>query len=275
MEVHHHPELPHSENKHLKEYILEFLMIFLAVTMGFIAESIREHLSDSSKEKEYITGLIKDLKVDTTNLNFTISRGRLQLKGIDTLRNIPKNKLSEIKVQDSLFMYTTEYLFALNPFKSDDITMIQLRNAGGYRLIRKEGAVDSIALYESKNNMIDIQQSFLSAGVNKALDAANVVFDFNAFGKFRFLVRDVSHDSTRYPDLPLSPFVQRVWIALELKGLAYQYIEVDPYKKPQALLDVNPRGLVPAIRHGDWGCGESTVLMEYVSQQALFRSQLS
>lgn len=61
-----------------------------------------------------------------------------------------------------------------------------------------------------------------------------------------------------------SPFVQRVWIAMEAKGLQYQYIEVDPYKKPQTLLDVNPRGLVPAIRHGDWGCGESTVLMEYV-----------
>lgn len=61
-----------------------------------------------------------------------------------------------------------------------------------------------------------------------------------------------------------SPFVQRVWIALEAKGLQYQYIEVDPCKKPQALLEVNPRGLVPGIRHGNWGCGESTVLMEYV-----------
>jgi glutathione S-transferase len=66
-----------------------------------------------------------------------------------------------------------------------------------------------------------------------------------------------------------SPFVQRVWIALEAKGLLYQYIEVDPYKKPQALLEVNPRGLVPAFRHGDWGCGESTVLMEYVSPYSL------
>ncbi|KAF3193568.1 Glutathione S-transferase [Orbilia oligospora] len=39
----------------------------------------------------------------------------------------------------------------------------------------------------------------------------------------------------------------------ELSGLEYQYIEVDPYK-----------GLVPALAHGDWGCYESTVLMEYV-----------
>ena len=80
-----------------------------------------------------------------------------------------------------------------------------------------------------------------------------------------------SHPSTSYTqgcdvsELTVSsPFVQRVWVALEAKGIPYQYIEVDPYKKPQALLDVNPRGLVPGIRHGDWGCGESTVLMEYV-----------
>jgi cell division protein FtsB len=38
MEVHHHP---HVEKKNFKEYFLEFLMIFLAVTMGFFAESIR------------------------------------------------------------------------------------------------------------------------------------------------------------------------------------------------------------------------------------------
>ncbi|KAJ5709666.1 hypothetical protein N7493_009957 [Penicillium malachiteum] len=60
------------------------------------------------------------------------------------------------------------------------------------------------------------------------------------------------------------PFVQRVWIALELKCIPYQYIEVDPYEKSQSLLEVNPRGLVPALRHDNWGCSESTVLMEYL-----------
>ncbi|KAK9855636.1 Glutathione S-transferase/chloride channel [Penicillium brevicompactum] len=55
------------------------------------------------------------------------------------------------------------------------------------------------------------------------------------------------------------PFVQRVWIALELKGIPYQYIEVDPYAKPASLLEVNPRGLVPALRHDNWGCYESNL----------------
>ena len=62
-----------------------------------------------------------------------------------------------------------------------------------------------------------------------------------------------------------STFVQRVWIAQEAKEMKYQYIEVDPYKKPESLLEVNPRGLVPALRHGDWATYESTVIMEYVS----------
>ena len=45
MEVHHHPDLHHNKKKG-KEYFLEFLMIFLAVCMGFIAENVREHFTE-------------------------------------------------------------------------------------------------------------------------------------------------------------------------------------------------------------------------------------
>ena len=57
MEVHHHP---HVEKKGFKEYFLEFLMIFLAVTLGFFAESFREHLVNKEKENHYIQSLISD-----------------------------------------------------------------------------------------------------------------------------------------------------------------------------------------------------------------------
>ena len=52
MEVHHHPDLHHKKKK-FKEYFLEFLMIFLAVTMGFFAESLTEHLGNKEKEKKF------------------------------------------------------------------------------------------------------------------------------------------------------------------------------------------------------------------------------
>ena len=69
MEVHHHP---HPGKKRFKEYFLEFLMIFLAVTLGFFAESLREHLTDKRIEREYIVSFVEDLKQDTASFNRVI-----------------------------------------------------------------------------------------------------------------------------------------------------------------------------------------------------------
>ena len=57
MEVHHHPNL-HHKPKPWKEYILEYLMIVLAVTTGFFAESLREHISTNEKEKRNVINYI-------------------------------------------------------------------------------------------------------------------------------------------------------------------------------------------------------------------------
>ena len=49
MEVHHHPD--HIIKKILKNFFLEFVMIFLAVTLGFIAENVRESISNHEHGK--------------------------------------------------------------------------------------------------------------------------------------------------------------------------------------------------------------------------------
>ena len=67
MEVHHHPDNHHNSKK-WKEYFSEFLMIFLAVTLGFFAENIREHLTNSAKEKEYIAGFISNYENSSRSL---------------------------------------------------------------------------------------------------------------------------------------------------------------------------------------------------------------
>jgi hypothetical protein len=184
MEVHHHPAAPHGEKKRFKEYFLEFLMIFLAVTMGFLAENLREHLSDSSKESKYISGLIKNLEVDTANLRLTIKANHEQIKGIDSLLNISKDRFAEIKVQDSLFLFSVKYLFNANDFKNDDITLAQLRNAGGYGLIRYNAVLDTIADYEGRIHNMDIQFNYLLSSLTKTLDDAKSVFDLSTVNKF-------------------------------------------------------------------------------------------
>jgi len=64
MEVHH----PHVEKKRFKEYFLEFIMIFLAVTMGFFAETIRENVTEHRRAKEFAESMVQDLREDTAQL---------------------------------------------------------------------------------------------------------------------------------------------------------------------------------------------------------------
>ena len=67
MEVHTHPIAigSHTERKKWTHYFWEFLMLFLAVFCGFLAENQREHIVEHKREKEYIRSMLEDLKHDT------------------------------------------------------------------------------------------------------------------------------------------------------------------------------------------------------------------
>ncbi|KAI0764011.1 glutathione S-transferase C-terminal-like protein [Trametes elegans] len=75
------------------------------------------------------------------------------------------------------------------------------------------------------------------------------------------------------------PFVQRVWAALEHLGIDYKYYEVDPYKKPAELLDLSPKGLVPALRLDYYdpprALNESTVIVDFLEELATSNSRRS
>ncbi|MGZ3750031.1 MAG: hypothetical protein ACXVAU_02075 [Mucilaginibacter sp.] len=84
MEVHHHPQLEHKP-KPWKEYLLEGLMIFLAVTMGFFAESIRENITNREHAEQLTMQLVTELKSDTVQLRqIDSAESKIQMR-IDTL----------------------------------------------------------------------------------------------------------------------------------------------------------------------------------------------
>jgi hypothetical protein len=190
MDVHHHPDL-HHEKKKWKEYLLEFLMIFLAVTLGFFAETIREKISESHREKDYIAGLINNIQNDTSDLKGLISRNYLELRGIDSLMKISKNYFTNNTVQDSIFFYAVQHTITLHIFQFNDLTLVQLRNAGGYSLIKASKVADSIAMYESRNNDIKIQERFVTDYYVQTWNAFKQIFDGTLTSKFFH-----SYDST-------------------------------------------------------------------------------
>src|SRR6266540_1738543 len=64
MEVHKHPHHV-THKKKWGEYLLEFLMLFLAVFLGFIAENQREHIVEHQREKKFARRLLSDLRHDS------------------------------------------------------------------------------------------------------------------------------------------------------------------------------------------------------------------
>ncbi len=180
MEVHHHPDLEHK-HKHFKEYFLEFLMIFLAVTMGFIAENIREHFTDRSKEREYIHGFITNVETDTARLADVISFDRRQLKGIDSFLMLAHAPMADNNNRRTFYRLFIKYFYNSALFKSSDATLQQLKNTGDYRLIIRDHAADSLAQYDAEINSIYTEGAYYEVYFKEIISRLDELSDMTVF----------------------------------------------------------------------------------------------
>src|SRR5664279_2485414 len=85
----HAQELHKVPGHGLKHYLFEFLMLFLAVFCGFLAENYRETLVNKEKELHYMQNMVADLKADTADLNFSIYYQQLWYNHLDSALQIP------------------------------------------------------------------------------------------------------------------------------------------------------------------------------------------
>jgi hypothetical protein len=98
MEVH-HPHHP-THKKKWSEYIIEFVMLFTAVTLGFFAENIREHLAENEKKNELLKSVSTDLKRDINQLAFHKDFDLNKIKVCDSLIDLLKKDPSKVDQQE-------------------------------------------------------------------------------------------------------------------------------------------------------------------------------
>ncbi len=140
MEVHHHSHHP----KKWKEYITEFLMLFLAVTLGFFAENVREHQIEKHREISYLKNVHEDLQLDIKNIENVISQNTVRLQAMDTLfQAINNNTISNEDVY-----YYIRNLALRATFESSHVGLDQIKSAGGLRMIKNPEIISGIQEYE-------------------------------------------------------------------------------------------------------------------------------
>ena len=153
---HHHQS--QQNHKPLHEYFSEGLMIFIAVTLGFFAESLREHFGDKVKEKQSIDNVLRCLKSDTSKLINIIQSNKLQVQFIDSLLSLKLNDLQDPKINNKFYFYATNALFVDVYFKSNDAAMQQLKSSGTLRLIHSQDVINNLLQYEIDNRDLKSQQ---------------------------------------------------------------------------------------------------------------------
>ncbi len=147
MEVHAHT---HTSRKKWTHYFWEFLMLFLAVFCGFLAENFREHQVEHQREKQYMITMLEDLKADIPLLDSTIKDWEIVNNSIDSVTSaitFPLNKIDFPKIYRHLNSALNYWSFRYN-----DRTITQLKNSGGFRLIRNKAVANKIIAYDQFSN---------------------------------------------------------------------------------------------------------------------------
>ena len=169
MEVHHHSHHP----KKWKEYITEFLMLFLAVTLGFFAENVREHQVEKHREISYLKNVHEDLQLDLKNIDNVMNQNTVRLQAMDSLFQL----INKSTITNEDVYYYIRNLALRATFESSHVGLDQIKSAGGLRMIKNPEIVSGIQEYERMLNSIEKLENVRERTLEQARFKMAAVFE--------------------------------------------------------------------------------------------------
>lgn len=149
MEVHHHAHHP----KKWKEYITEFLMLFLAVSMGFVAENIREKYTEKERSEELMQAFVMDVKENQKQLDSLIINNTRISSYYDSLsfnHGFSKEKLDIKTLAANIDLWMYRFLNKKTIFE-------QMKNTGALRYIQDKEILTAMLRYEESANFLELR----------------------------------------------------------------------------------------------------------------------
>ena len=123
-----------------------FLCYYLAVFCGFLAEYQLEHKIEKNKEKQYIRSFMEDMEADTVSLNSRIRYCELTIKRADSAIAVLSQQ--DLDKMAGEIYYFLRWIHRSDVFNVNDKTIVQLRNAGGMRLVSSKAVSDVDRYYK-------------------------------------------------------------------------------------------------------------------------------
>ena len=149
MEVHHHSHHP----KKWREYLIEFLMLFLAVSLGFIAENVREKHTENERSEEFMKSFILDVKENQKQLVSIIINNQRIVNYYDSLSLIYGFKKEEIdlkRLSETIDLWLYRFVNKKTIFE-------EMKSSGSLRYIQDKIVLNAILRYEENANQAEVR----------------------------------------------------------------------------------------------------------------------
>ncbi|MBL7723935.1 MAG: hypothetical protein JNK27_07285 [Chitinophagaceae bacterium] len=195
MEVHAHT---HTARKKWTHYFWEFLMLFLAVFCGFLAENIREHKIEQHRAKEFAKSLVQDLQNDTSAINTQIKRSGIYIALTDSLLKLSKAKLENRNAAE--FSFYTRFMYWTAPLLWNRATFEQVKNSGSLRYFRNFQLLEKLMKYEAAVNSVEAESINHMTRGNMLLKLINETIDpqlHHDLSKYQLLSLDTMSVKTK------------------------------------------------------------------------------
>ncbi len=181
MEVHHHPHVP-NHSKPWKEYIIEGLMIFVAVTLGYAAENVREHYVNKHKGIISVQNLYKDLREDSLNYVNSIKNRNFQ----DSCFFVISNLFDENKIKNEIpTVYAAHSNISLRMLPiMNTMALDQIKSSGALNFIEDNELKQLIQSYSGDENGLKLREQREFSFIDRMVDPITTSrFEYNYFQK--------------------------------------------------------------------------------------------
>ncbi len=148
----------------LKDILVEVVIIVFAVTVSIWFHNLSEEMQDHKEEKEFLTGMKKDLQEDTANLNSSLQFYRFSLAGITYFEKVGAgDTLSQdsLRTYGNLFFSSTELQAHISRYEA-------LKGSGKFSIVEDKQLLNNIIdLHESILNRIEILNTYYAQYIQK------------------------------------------------------------------------------------------------------------
>src|SRR6187455_1565224 len=132
-------ELPHNDEprKGLKEYFFDFLMLFLAVFCGFLAENIREGRVEDERAEVLAKNLYKEILADSIRVQQFIAVRKIKETECNYfIAYVKDSSLTKLSTHFYRFFSWAFIQTGRILFEPDDGILNQLKNSGELRYFK-------------------------------------------------------------------------------------------------------------------------------------------